>query len=62
MKDIVWDFVVGVVIIAIVFTLVRPGSPAGQAITDVTNAVAGMIGTATNYQAGTSGNSNGTTA
>jgi len=45
MGDIVWQVLTGVVIIAIMFILVRPGSNAGQAITDTTGAVAALIRT-----------------
>lgn len=39
---IAWAFVLG-----IVYMLVRPGSKAGTALVDVTNALAAVIGTAT---------------
>lgn len=37
------------VIVAIVFSLVRPGSKAGQAVVDVTNGFAAVVGLATGY-------------
>lgn len=47
------EFVVGIVYVAIVYALVRPGSPAASVIKTVTDALAGIIGSATGYnQAG----------
>jgi hypothetical protein len=45
--DIAWEFLVGIFVVAVVFMLARPGSPAAQAVADVSNALAAMIGTAT---------------
>jgi hypothetical protein len=50
MNDTVWQLIIGSIILAIIFTLVRPGAPAAAAITDVTNALSGLIGTTTDYQ------------
>ena len=41
-----WVFVV-----ALVYSLVRPGSKAGTAVVDITNAVAAVIGQTTGYAA-----------
>lgn len=43
----VWDLIAGFFLIAIVYMLVRPGSPAAQAVTDVSNVLASLITTAT---------------
>lgn len=43
----IWELVAGVFLLAILFMLVRPGSPAGQAVGDVSNALASLISTAT---------------
>jgi hypothetical protein len=45
--DSIWTVLIGVVILAVIFMLARPGSPAGKAITDVTGALAAMISVAT---------------
>ena len=49
MGDYVWQFVVGVMFLAIVFMLVRPGSPAAIAIKDVSTALSGLVQTATDH-------------
>jgi len=41
-----WLFVV-----ALIFSLVRPGAKAGTAVVDITNAVAAVIGQTTGYAA-----------
>jgi hypothetical protein len=51
MKDTAWEILVGIFVIAVIFMLVRPGSPAAQAVADVSNALASMISTATQYKA-----------
>lgn len=48
-KDDVWQFIIGIMILAIIFMLVRPGAPAAAAITDVSKALSGLVGTATDY-------------
>lgn len=52
MKDTAWEILVGIFMVTIVYMLVRPGSPAGQAVGDVSGALAAMIGAATEYKAG----------
>lgn len=54
MKDTIWEVLVGVFIVAVVYMLVRPGSPAAKAVADVSNALAAMISTATQYTASNS--------
>jgi hypothetical protein len=54
-----WELVTGVIIIAIIFMLVRPGSPAGTAVTDLSEALAALVGTATGYTS-SSGTTGGT--
>jgi hypothetical protein len=49
MTDTAFQLVTAVIIVAVVFLLVRPGSPAGTAIKDVSTALAGLVGTATGY-------------
>lgn len=49
MSDTVMTFVTGAIIVAIVFLLVRPGSPAGTAVKDVSSALAGLVKTTTGY-------------
>lgn len=50
MNDAIWEFLIGVIILAIIFMLARPGAPAAAAIQDVSNALSGLIRTATDYQ------------
>lgn len=45
----IWDFLTYVVILAILYTLVRPNSPAETAITDISKAMIAVVGTATGY-------------
>jgi hypothetical protein len=47
-KQTAWSLLMAVFMIAIMFMLVRPGSPAAGAVKDVSDALAGMIGTAIN--------------
>lgn len=54
-SDDLWQILSGIFIIAIIFMLVRPGSPAAQAVSDISDALAALIKTATNYQAGNNG-------
>lgn len=42
-----WDLIAGFFLIAIIFMLVRPGSPATQAVQDTSNVLASLIATAT---------------
>lgn len=46
-RDTVWSILMGIFVIAIVFMLVRPGAPAGQAVKDVTDALSSMMTVAT---------------
>jgi hypothetical protein len=46
MSDGIWSLVTGVVIVAIVFMLVRPGSPGANAIADVSSALTALVTTA----------------
>jgi dolichol kinase len=59
MGDTIWQLVIGVIIVAIIFTLVRPGSPSGSAITQISDALASLIGTATEYNVNSGGTTNG---
>lgn len=58
--DTVWEVLTGVIIVAIMFVLVRPGSNAATTIKVTTDALAQMIqtvvGTAISNNSGTSGN------
>jgi hypothetical protein len=44
-----WDIAFWIIVVAIVMSLVRPGSKGGQFVVDVTNAVAAVVGVATGY-------------
>lgn len=48
-----WDFLTGVILLAILYGLARPGSKAATAIADVTTAMVALVGAATGYQATT---------
>jgi len=52
MTDTAWQLLTGVFVVTIVFMLVRPGSPAAQAVADVSSALAAITQNATRYQAG----------
>lgn len=43
------DFIAGAVFLAIVFALVRPGSPAAGVVKTVSDALIGVVGSATGY-------------
>lgn len=43
------EVLVGVIYLAIVFSVVRPGSPAADAIRTINNAMVGVVGSATGY-------------
>jgi len=44
-----WDIAFYLIIVAIVFSLVRPGSKAGKALVAVTGAMTAVVGLATGY-------------
>lgn len=46
---IVGQFLIGVIYLAIVYTLVRPGSPAATVIKTTSNALVGVVGSTTGY-------------
>jgi hypothetical protein len=43
------DLLYWVIVVAIIYSLVRPGSPAGKAMTTIADAAVDVIGTATGY-------------
>lgn len=45
----VWEIITGTVIVAIIFMLVRPGSPAASAIKQISDALQSLVTTATGY-------------
>lgn len=50
-KDTIWETITGAIIVAIVYVLVRPGSPAATAVTQVSDALQALVKTATDYTA-----------
>jgi len=44
-----WDLAFWIIIVAVIMSLVRPGSKGGQFVVDVTSAFAAVVGTATGY-------------
>jgi hypothetical protein len=54
MGDTVWSVLIGVIILAIIFMLVRPNSPTLQAVNDISDSLAALISTATNNYGGNS--------
>ncbi len=44
-----WDFVIGAIYVAIVYTLVRPNSPAAATIKVVSSAMTGLVRSTTGY-------------
>lgn len=49
MSKYVWEYLTGVAVLAIVYMLVRPGSPAAQAVKDISDALQTLIRTSTSY-------------
>lgn len=49
MKFTGWDIAFWVIVVAIITSLVRPGAQGGKFVVAVTNALAGLVGTATGY-------------
>jgi hypothetical protein len=45
----IWSVITGVIILAIIYMLVRPGSPAATAIAQVGNALSALVATSTGY-------------
>jgi hypothetical protein len=45
----IWDLLFFIIIVAILFSLVRPGSRSGEAIVVLTDALAVTVGLATGY-------------
>lgn len=45
-----WDVVFFIILAAILYSLVRPGSPAHAAIVAISDLAEGLVGTATGYQ------------
>ena len=54
-RDDIWQFIIGTIILGIIFMLVRPGGPAAAAINDVSKALSGLVRTATDYQVSNTG-------
>lgn len=51
MNDIFWEVIVAVLILACIYMAVRPGAPVNAAITTISNALAAIVQTATQYDA-----------
>jgi hypothetical protein len=56
-----WDYLTGVILVAIIYSLVRPGSQASAAVGDVSTALIALVGAATGYQATTGATAGGGT-
>ncbi len=48
-SDTTWSVLTGVLVVALVYMLVRPGSKAATAVTAVSGALGAMIGTVTGF-------------
>lgn len=46
------EFLIGVIYLAILYSLVRPGSPAAGTVKTITDALVGIVGSATGYTSG----------
>jgi cbb3-type cytochrome oxidase subunit 3 len=46
--DTIWMILIGVVMLAVLYMIVRPGSPAAKAIADVADALTALVATSTN--------------
>lgn len=44
-----WDFAFWIVIAALIYSLVRPGAPTGEAVRLLGDLMVGLVGTATGY-------------
>jgi hypothetical protein len=51
-SDVAFEIIVGALIAAVIFMLVRPGSPAADAVNQVSSALSALVATATQYQYG----------
>lgn len=49
MKDTLWELLVGVFIVAVVFMVARPGAPAAQAVSNISGALEELVKQATHY-------------
>lgn len=49
MSRIAAEVLIGVIYLAIVYVLVRPGSPAATAVKTITGALVGVVGSVTGY-------------
>lgn len=49
MKNVLGEFLIGSIYLAIVYALVRPGSPAAGVVQTVGNALVSVVGSATGY-------------
>lgn len=49
MSTTTWDILAATIVIAIIYMLVRPGSPAKQAVDDVSNALSNLLLVATGW-------------
>jgi hypothetical protein len=56
MKDNIWGLLAGIFLVAILYMLVRPGSPAVTAITSISSALENIISMATNGVSAAAGN------
>lgn len=54
-KDAIWISIIGVLILALIYMMVRPGSPATKAIQAISDALTGMVKVATNNFGGNNG-------
>jgi hypothetical protein len=51
-SDTVWELITGAVIVAVIFMLVRPGSPAAAAVIVMSDGLSALVTTATGYTGG----------
>jgi hypothetical protein len=49
MRDTVWEIIIGVVYVAIIFTLVRPGSKGPAVVNSVLDALTDLVKSTTGY-------------
>lgn len=47
--NLIGEFIVGALYLAVVYALVRPGSPAADTVKTVSDALIGVVGNATGY-------------
>lgn len=54
-SELFWEILIGILILAVIYMIVRPGAPINAAITGIGNALQAIVQTATQYDASATG-------